>query len=306
MNKKVAILLVLYNDTQHIPGLINSIKEQTYKNIYLYAIETSPGGKSLKLLEYYYPELRKFKYSGNLGFAAGNNYLAKKAFEDGADYIFVLNTDMILDKDCVYELVKLIDSNKNIGGVAPIVFFGEDGKITNKIQCYAEDINYNTGKITSIFPLSIKYENLPEIVKVTSLHGGTTFISSKMYEETGLFDEELFMYGEERDFAYRIKETKYLFYVTKVAKSWHFHDRSTNNKIGFRREYYYIMRNKILFFYKYKKYLFILLELVKNLIKMPFIVRWGIQRKDVLLIKYYYLGLLHGLLKQKGKSNIKF
>lgn len=36
--KKVAILLVLYNDVLHLPGLIRSIKNQTYQEFDIYAI----------------------------------------------------------------------------------------------------------------------------------------------------------------------------------------------------------------------------------------------------------------------------
>jgi len=307
MNKKIAILLVIFNEEHHIPELAKSLHDQTYKNFDVYAIDNNSKDNSVKILKKYFPEIKLTLSQENSGFAKGNNIIAEKAVNDGAAYLFILNTDMELDKKCINELIDLAESNSQIGGIAPIIMYGKEKKRTDIIQCYADNVNFKTGK-TSSFHSQMNFSNnkLPDRMQVNTIHGGATFIKSELYEKIGLFNEDNFMYGDELDLAYRIKQTGYKLFVTKKAKSWHFHDWAKKNKKGYYLQYYYIMRNRFLFFHRYKKYSSLLIESLKEIIKLPLTIRWLIKKADFKLVKYYYLGMLHGLMNKKGFMNIEF
>ena len=51
MNKKIAILLVIFNEEHHIPGLAKSLHDQTYKNFDVYAIDNNSKDNSVKIYE---------------------------------------------------------------------------------------------------------------------------------------------------------------------------------------------------------------------------------------------------------------
>ena len=303
---KVAILLVLYNDAEHIPRLVESINQQTYKNIDVYAIENSVSGASVDLLKELYPNAKTFTHQGNLGFAAGNNFLAKMAFKDGADFIFILNTDMELDMSCLTELLLLFNKDVKLGGAAPIVLHGRNGIRTNEIQCYAEKIDFRTAKTVSLIAYKDYIENIDEYYEVNIIHGGASFIRKELFEKVGLFNEKNFMYGDERDFAFNINMTDYKLAVTSKAKCWHFHDRSVKNKTGYHLEYYYRLRNRHLYFIDRIMILSLVMSLLKEIFKIPIIVKWALNRRDPALIKYYYLGLFHGLIHKTGRAKIDF
>lgn len=307
MNKKVAVLLVIYNEEKHIRRLTESLNKQSYRAIDVYAIDNNSQDNSVELLKKYLPDINLIKSNNNIGFAKGNNIIAKKAVENDCDYLFVLNTDMELDYSCVENLAGLIQSDPLIGGVAPIVLLGKDNRRTNIIQSYADRANFETGKTISIYSnFNICEEKLPEKLEVNTLHGGSTFISKEVYNNIGLFNEDNFMYGDELDLAYRLNKAGYKLMVTKNAISWHFHDWTKKNKNGYYFQYYYMMRNRFLFFYRYNKIGSIIIMLLKELFYFPIKSLWAFRVADIRLLKYYYYGILHGLLNRKGKANIEF
>ena len=120
--KKVTILLVLYNEEKHIKPLADSLLAQSFQNVSYYALDNNSSDRSASILKKYLPNVILFRSEENWGFAKGNNYLAQKAVDDGCDYFFVLNTDMVLDTLCIEELVKLAESNTDIGAISPLVF----------------------------------------------------------------------------------------------------------------------------------------------------------------------------------------
>src|SRR3989344_3736771 len=70
---------------------------------------------------------RKFSYhfiknTKNLGYAAGNNVGIEYALKRKADYILVLNNDVLLDKSLFESLVKNAQES-SVGAVTPKIYF---------------------------------------------------------------------------------------------------------------------------------------------------------------------------------------
>lgn len=307
MNAKVAVLLVLYNDEKNLNRLYNSLRNQTYKVFRIYVLDSNSSDNSVSLTKKLYPEATIIESKQNVGFAKGNNILASRAFADCAQYLYILNCDMELHPECIDELVKLAKSDKNIGVVSPIIFFGSKDKRKNKIQDYAEIVNFKTYKILS--PQSQRYfesEKLPEVLKVNIVEGGAMFIKSKVYEKVGLFEERYFMYGDEIDLAHRVYLAGYKMFVSSKAKVWHYHDWSKKNKKRHYLMYYYILRNRYLYFRKFRLYKYLVIDMLREVLFLPIKVRWALRFADVKLIKFYYQGIWDGLLNKNGKANVEF
>jgi len=300
--------MVLHNEEQHIKSLTESLLRQSYKSVNYYVLDNCSSDKSSWLIKKYLPTSTYFYSDVNLGFAKGNNLLAKQAVLDGADYIFILNTDMVLDSNCIEEMVLLSRKDDSIGGISPILFFGYASKKNESvIQCYDINIRYNSGKVSNKWTNKIfEYCDLPEIKEVNFVQGGALFYNTRLYEKIGLFEEENYMYGDELELSYKIAKTDYKLFVTQKAKVWHFHDWSKKNKTGYYFMYYYIKRNKLLFLYRHKFYLNIFIFLLKELLLFPFKIKWAIRIADFRLLKYYYLGIWDGLNKRNGKAEINF
>jgi GT2 family glycosyltransferase len=137
--------------------------------------------------------------------------------------------------------------------------------------------------------------------------GGAMMIRSSVLETTGLFEEDYFMYNDELDFAYRINKAGYKYLCLQDAIVRHYHDFTKSNRKGNNLMYYYIMRNKYLYFFKYRLITNLIFSLIKEVIIIPLKIRWAIRRMgDIRILKFYYLGILDGLLHKKGLANKLF
>lgn len=307
--KQVAILVVLFNNEQDLISPFNSIARQKYKNISVYVLDNDSSDNSVKLTKNLWPSANIIQLNANVGFAKGNNILARKAIDDGAEYLFILNPDMELHPNCVEELVKLAENKIDIGVVAPIVFYNTEDNSKNKIQEYGAFVDFNKYKIVKNFSGQIYEEikdEIPDFMQVDCVAGCATFLKSKLYEKIGLWEEKYFMYGDEIDFSKRVIESGYKLMVTKKAKVWHNHNWNGNNIKGYYIEYYFIPRNKYLYFKKFRLTRSIYLSLIWDLILFPRSLLWFNKICNLRLGYYYLKGIIDGLRGKSGKPEMDF
>ena len=147
---------------------------------------------------------------------------------------------------------------------------------------------------------------LNETERVDFVSGAALFIRGEFVKTHGLFDSDFFIYNDEMELGYRMKKAGFDYYVTEKAKIWHNHDWSKKNISGYKFMYYYMMRNRVLYFRKFKLYPQLLLDLFLQVITWSFTLKMFNKIGSISIIKYYYLGLLRGLLGEKSITKIKF
>lgn len=307
INSKVGILLVLYNSMEHLDALINSIKDQDYKEFSLYALNCNNGNNEEKYLQETFPSAFLLPSAGNVGFAKANNLLARQALKDGCKYLFVLNPDMELSSNTIKTFYNLMELDSATGACSSMILFGGEKKSENRIQLFGQQINFSTQHKNLLFADEVFREgNLPGRLQVDFVNAGSLFIRSEVVNQIGLFNEDFFMYNDEIDLAYRMKEAQRKVIVTSDTKIWHHHDWSKNNRKSYYFMYYYMMRNRMLFFKNKNLYLNLIIDIFKQVISFPIKIKWLSRLADVKLIKYYYWGLWSGLMGETGKSKIEF
>lgn len=128
MDKKVSIIISEYNtDPKLLEKSINSILQQTYKNIEIVAIDDS-GNNKLEYLKEKYKDnrLKIYKNKKNEGLVYSLNRALKYA--DGY-YIARADTDDICIKNRIEEQVKYLEKHKEIDMVASRCdYYDENGK----------------------------------------------------------------------------------------------------------------------------------------------------------------------------------
>jgi len=67
------------------------------------------------------PGFRLISNTDNLGFAGGNNVGISHALDAGADHVFLLNTDTVVDRDFLWPLVDVLDHQEGAAGVGPTI-----------------------------------------------------------------------------------------------------------------------------------------------------------------------------------------
>lgn len=195
----------------------------------------------------------------NLGFSGGQNLGIKYSLENGADYIVVLNNDVIIDKNIFTELLKTFEKEENCGAVSPKIYFAkgfEFHKDRYKENQLGKVIWYGGGKMDwdnligsnkGVDELDLgQFETIEETDFVS---GCCIMIKKEIFEKVGLFDEEYFLYYEDNDFSQRVKKSGYKIYYQPKAVLWHYNAGSSGS--GSTLQDYYITRNRLLFGFKY-------------------------------------------------------
>src|SRR3989339_1980359 len=112
-NKKkpsVSIIILTTNALDMTKGELKDIAVLKSGNLDLECIvvdNNSSDGTEKELKNYSLPNMRyKFIQSGaNRGYAGGNNYGIKEALKNGANYIVLLNNDVIVPPDMITKMV---------------------------------------------------------------------------------------------------------------------------------------------------------------------------------------------------------
>ncbi len=294
---KIALLLVLYKDVKHLSRLIQSLEQQT-ANYEIFAIDCHEDQESISYLKQERPDSDVYSFQGNLGYAAGNNFLAQKAIDKGYKYLMICNTDVIFSRNTLEILYNSLVFTDYIIS-APLIYNGTPECIKG-LHSYAERMDFNKMKVIVENSINADINNLPETQEVNIVTGCTFLIKSSFVVEHGLFYTEGFMYGEETDLACRMNSFNNKAICVKSAVAWHNHDfaNRTINSLSF--AYYYMNRNFVLLCKRYDKKSVIYKYLFMELINIPRKLIWTIRKYNIKLFYYYYLGIIDGLRNVKG------
>ena len=160
----------------------------------------------------------------NHGYGNANNYGFRMSC---GDYILLLNPDTIVYDYTISKCLSYLRSHSTIGALGCRVL-RPDGSLDHACRRgFPTPLNsfFYFSKLGKLFPHNKKlnqytYSFLDETTScsVDSLTGAFMLLPRCVAEETTLFDELFFMYGEDLDLCYRIKELSYdVFYLATVT-----------------------------------------------------------------------------------------
>lgn len=156
----------------------------------------------------------------NLGFARAYNRLLGRARELEAEYFLVINPDTILEKQSLSELIKALDENPGLASVSPKVLSLGSEKIDTLgliLKPGLRFFDYAQGKL---FPSGAQ-----EIIGPSGAAGLFRLKALEKIRENGhYYDENMFMYKEDCDLAYRLFLAGYK--SQTVFDALVYHDRS--------------------------------------------------------------------------------
>ena len=136
MNKKISVIVAVYNTEKYLDRCIESLLNQTYKNMELVIVEDCSTDSSRKLLKKYKgnKNIKVFYNRENRGLSYSRNYGLKKST---GDFIGYIDSDDYVEPDYYEKLMSSIKDNKSDIAICDIKLVDEQ---TNKIQrckCYA-------------------------------------------------------------------------------------------------------------------------------------------------------------------------
>lgn len=255
----VWILVLNYCSLEDTLACVSAIRQIDYPRLKLLVIDNaSPDGSGAELARTI-PGDEMLRLDHNIGYAGGNDVGLRIALQQDADYVFVVNPDVLLPADSVARYVSIMQAEPSISALNPIQFSADE--ITMDEFFRREMFDYN-GYETPSLPL-----NPDQQWDVKSLFGATLFLSRHTIEKVGGFDPLYFAYWEEMDLCRRIKYHGGRLVVTSAAPVVHLRSYKARGHDAFRA----YLRLKGMFLYRLKDmsrpYSVLLRETLRDLVR---------------------------------------
>lgn len=176
------------------------------------------------------------KNQSNLGFSKANNIGLRVA---SGDYVLLLNSDTIVDPDCLERVLAYLESHPDCGALSCrlVLQNGELDHACKRGFPTPEASLFYTLKFHKIWPKNVRFSRYTmadldefETGEVDALSGAFMLMPKRVLDQVGLLDEEFFMYGEDLDLCYRIKSAGYKVIYFAEAETIHLKGQSSRKK----------------------------------------------------------------------------
>ena len=262
---QVSVIIVNYNTKELTENTIQSVINKTKGVDYeiIVADNNSQDGSVEELKNTFQNKITIIESKQNLGFGKANNLAIKQV---KGKYVFLLNSDTELINNSIKFFYDYMEQNEQVGLCCGNLY---DEKNLPQESC---DMHLYRNTVLSYFfwrllgickhicymknVMSFNYSN--KVKTVAWCLGADMFIRKTMFEKTGMFDENIFMYYEDMDLCFRIRKNGCLIKSLPEAKIIHFGSKSSNGIKNIEEEamsYWYVM-----FKYFGKKTYFIYLD----------------------------------------------
>lgn len=254
-----------------------SLAESHYENHRTIVLDNASTDGSVAAIRSAFPAVDVIQLEENLGYAGNNNVGVWAALERGAEWVFVLNEDTVLDPGCLPRMVDVGQSAPDVGVVGPMVYHFDEpnviqsagGRLGRRWQSVHEGANEpDEGQFAHPRP-------------VDWISGCAIMVRREAIEAVGALDERFFYYWEETEWCLRVGRQQWRVMHAPRAKLWH---------KGVQRDYrpspsvtYYNTRNRLLLLAKHRAPLLVRLavwgEIARTLTSWTVRPRWRSMRE---------------------------
>lgn len=223
----LAIIIVSYNVRPLLGECLRSLYASEGCSFQVWVVDNCSADDSAAMVRSEFPQVQLIESPVNGGFAYANN-LALRAlgFLDNPDrpasfprdafrYVLLLNPDTLLPPDALRELLAYMDQHPEVGICGPKLV-RQDG--TLDLACRRsfptpEVALYRMVGLSRLFPASrrfgrynLTYLDPDEVAEVDSVVGAFMLVRRDAIAQAGPLDESFFLYGEDLDWALRMKQ----------------------------------------------------------------------------------------------------
>jgi len=199
----INIQIILYYSSSDLPRLLKSIQilEVGNQSVCFHLVDQSENEEEYDKVLKQYNEIKQIQNISidltkqkNYGFGKGHNEIYRKNKDTYKDFFVILNPDSILHSD-----------------------------LTTNILIYLnqlEHLNWGLLELQQFPSESPKYYN-PVTLETNWASGAGLIVRLEPFETIGMFDENIFMYGEDVDLSIRMRMNKYKILTLPNAKFTH-------------------------------------------------------------------------------------
>lgn len=234
----VSAIIVSYNVRKLLLDTLHSLFAQTAVSVEAIVVDNASRDGSADAVEAQFPQVKLVRQRDNPGFGRGNNIGFHHAV---GRFILLLNPDVILDSGCVDRLTDFLLVHPEVGAVGPRLKRPDGGLDLAARRGFPTPraALYRLSGLSKMFPRSKRFnqynlghqrEDVPH-----EMDAGTAaclLVRRAAIDQVGFFNPDFFMYGEDLDLCFRLRQGGWKIYYQPSAEALHVKGQSTRQVTG--------------------------------------------------------------------------
>jgi len=248
--KLVSVVITTMNRKDDVLACLASVYANDYPQIEVVLADNASTDGTIEAVKKKYPKVKLAVAKENLGLNGGKNLGQKKA---RGEYVFFLDSDTLIDKKLLSELVKTAESDPKVGLVCPKMYYIDP---KNTIWYAGSFVNLLTSRTRNI-GCNEEDNGQHDQVRETQFAPTAYLVKRNVIDKLKRHDETFFMSYGDTDYGFRVRESGFKVLFCPTAKLWHRLGKEENSRtirmLGYNlpMRAYYFARNRVIFMKKH-------------------------------------------------------
>ena len=246
----LSIIIVSYNVRDFLGQAITSLqKSLAGMDHEIFVVDNASSDGTVAFVKKRFPQVKLIANSENLGFGRANNQAINQS---SGKYLCIINPDTIVQEDTFSTLLSFFDKHPSAGALSCKIL-NPDG--TLQLACRRSFPTpwvafTKIAGLAKMFPNSrlfgrynLTFLDPAEVADVEAISGSFMLVRREVVDKVGGFDEDFFMYGEDLDWCYRIRQGGWKIYYVPHTQIIHFKGESSKKSPLAQRKLFYEAMN---------------------------------------------------------------
>lgn len=245
----LSIIIVNWNTRDLLAQCLKSILAATHQSsLDVWVVDNASRDDSLAMVRTQFPNVHVLANHQNVGFSSANNQAIKTS---ASPYVLFLNSDTMVQPHALKEIVAFMHSTPRAGIVGANVINpdGSPQRCFGKFPTLLSESIYAWGLDTRL-PIERQVVLDGHAVETDWVLGAALAARRDALVQVGGFDEAYFMYSEEVDLCYRVKQAGWRNFILPSAHVVHFGGESTRQMPAAMKAE--LFRSKVRYFRKHR------------------------------------------------------
>lgn len=211
----VYVVVLSYNGRKWLRRCLESVLRTDYPNFQVLVVDNGSSDGGVEFVRSAFPGVGILENGTNLGFAGGCNVGIQAAIQSGAEYVALVNQDVIVEEGWLQPLVEVCQRYQDVAVVSPI-----------QLDYGGNYLDENFARLLGGSPEFLRdlwRGSLADVYFFPFVIGAAMLVSRRALMRVGRLDETFFCYGEEADFCQRALYHGFQVAVCTRASVRHWH-----------------------------------------------------------------------------------
>lgn len=245
--ERVGIVICNYNKAEDVCACIQSVLESIYEDYRIYVVDNASADDSVKKVrERFGDRVELLVNKRNLGGSGGFNTGIRRALDQGHEYVWCLDNDVLVDERALGVLVDFLDAHPECGMAGSRV---DHMEAPEYVQQYGITVDFEEFCVEAKYFNHLEDGTMPDVVYSDAVAACSVLVRSSLIREIGPMPEDNFLYWDDTEWGWRCNLAGYK--VASCGKSIVLHAMGAKKEVVNTFPTYYAWRNWVDFFARY-------------------------------------------------------